>query len=63
MAVPLESLAHFIRLVAFSSALPLLNLGHEFSPGELAELIVFGATREGEPHVRTTPHPLQNNEV
>ncbi|THG28439.1 TetR/AcrR family transcriptional regulator [Naasia lichenicola] len=60
LAIPIDSLAHYIRLVAFSSALPPLNFAHEFSPAELADLIVFGATREGEPYFRTGTRPTQN---
>jgi AcrR family transcriptional regulator len=40
--VPTERVASFVRLVAFASAIPHFNAGHEMSTAELAHLITNG---------------------
>ena len=42
LTVPIETVAYYLRLLAFSSSLPHLNLAHEFSADELARLITHG---------------------
>ncbi len=42
LTVSVETVAHYLRLLAFSSSLPPLNVAHEFSVEELAALITHG---------------------
>lgn len=39
---PVERVASFVRLIAFTSAVPHFNAGHEISTADLAQLITFG---------------------
>ena len=43
LAVPPETLAFYIRLLAFGSAIPAFNEPHRFSADEIADLILRGA--------------------
>ncbi|MCU1550984.1 MAG: TetR/AcrR family transcriptional regulator [Glaciihabitans sp.] len=52
--LPPERIAHFIRMVAFSTAIPRMNEGSEFSTAELASLIRLGVA--GLPAERTGTH-------
>ena len=47
-------IAHFVRLIAFSTAIPRMNEGAEFSTAELASLIRLGVA--GVPAERSTDH-------
>jgi AcrR family transcriptional regulator len=49
LSVPVETFAHFARTVAFSAAIPPLNLSHRFTTDELVGLISRG--------VVATQHP------
>jgi AcrR family transcriptional regulator len=42
LGVPPERIASFLRLVAFSSAIPQFNEGHEISTAELARYVTYG---------------------
>jgi AcrR family transcriptional regulator len=42
LQVSLASVASFVRLIAFASAIPHFNQGHEISTAELASLITYG---------------------
>jgi AcrR family transcriptional regulator len=42
LAVPVDTIAYYLRLVAFSSALPPLNQVRSFDAAELASLIIHG---------------------
>ena len=42
LAVPIDTIAYYLRLVAFSSALPPLNQVRSFDASELASLIIHG---------------------
>jgi AcrR family transcriptional regulator len=44
-----EKVAHILRLVAFSAALPQLNQGSEFSLDELTAFVLHGIGRTGRP--------------
>ena len=42
LAVPIDTIAHYLRLVAFSSSLPPLNQTRSFDAAELATLVTHG---------------------
>jgi AcrR family transcriptional regulator len=42
LQIPLDRIASFVRLVAFASAIPQFNQGHEISTAELARVITYG---------------------
>ncbi len=42
LGVPIEQVAHFVRLVSFASAIPQFNAGHEIATSDLAYLITNG---------------------
>jgi AcrR family transcriptional regulator len=42
LAVPVETFAFYVRLVAFGSSIPVLNEPHPFDTGDLADLIIHG---------------------
>ena len=43
---PTDRVAHIIRLVTFASSVPHFNDGMEFTPAELASLVLHGITRD-----------------
>jgi AcrR family transcriptional regulator len=50
LGVPIDRVASFVRLIAFASAIPPFNQGHEISTADLAHLItngIAGHTVEG----------------
>jgi AcrR family transcriptional regulator len=58
-----ERIAHVIRLVSFSSALPQMNEGTAFSLDELTSIVMFGIAgrpRIKQPTSRSTPERKQN---
>ena len=42
LQIPLERIASFVRVVAFASAIPQFNQGHEVATADLAHLITYG---------------------
>jgi hypothetical protein len=42
---PADRVAHIIRLVTFASSVPHFNEGMEFTPAELASIVLHGITR------------------
>jgi AcrR family transcriptional regulator len=42
LAVPIETFAFYVRLVAFGSSIPMLNEPHPFDTDELADLLIHG---------------------
>jgi AcrR family transcriptional regulator len=42
LQLPLDRIASFVRLVAFASAIPHFNQGHEIATADLAHLITYG---------------------
>ncbi len=42
LRMPVETVAHYLRLLAFSSSLPLFNLPYEFGVDELANIVTYG---------------------
>jgi AcrR family transcriptional regulator len=52
LAVPVETAAYYLRLLAFASALPPLNVARPFDSAELATLITHGVATEA-----TSPPP------
>jgi AcrR family transcriptional regulator len=42
LAVPLETVAHYLRLISFSSSIPPFNENYEFSTDQLTSLIATG---------------------
>jgi AcrR family transcriptional regulator len=60
LAVPIDTVAYYLRLVAFSSALPPLNQVRSFDASELASLIIHGiavpptTSPRSAPRARTT---------
>jgi hypothetical protein len=42
LAVPVETFAFYLRLVAFGSSIPVLNEPHPFDTDDLADLIIHG---------------------
>ena len=62
LAISVDSLAHYIRLVAFSSAIEPINAAHPFAASELAGFVVFGVTRAGEPSISSISRHLQEGE-
>jgi len=42
LAVPVETVAYFLRLIAFGSAIPLFNQPHPFDTDELVDLALHG---------------------
>jgi len=48
LAVPVETVAYYLRLLAFASSFSGFNVVHEFSTDELARLVTRGVARRGE---------------
>jgi AcrR family transcriptional regulator len=46
LAVPLETVAHYLRLLAIATAIPPLAAAHEFSEDELLGLVLTGVLSE-----------------
>lgn len=42
LGVPVETLAYYLRMMAFATSVPAFNAPHEFDADELADLIVHG---------------------
>jgi AcrR family transcriptional regulator len=46
LGVPIETVAHYLRLVAFASSIPPVNENYQFHTDELAQLITRGVMRD-----------------
>jgi len=57
LAVPVDTVAYYLRLVAFSSSLPPFNTTRSFDPAELATLITHGVAVPGVPTPPSAPRP------
>ena len=42
LAVPVDTLAHYLRLLAFATAIPPFNHSHQFTVDELRDLVIHG---------------------
>lgn len=42
LGIPTETLAFYLRMIAFATSVPTFNAPHDFTPDELADLIVHG---------------------
>jgi AcrR family transcriptional regulator len=57
LAVPVDTVAYYLRLVAFSSSLPPFNTTRSFDPAELATLITHGVAVPSTPAPPSPPRP------